>query len=384
MADQDSTAASTVTPGDQAIPRQSRLKHRPGELTITSEPFGETADGVPVERYTFGSDSGVQVRMLTYGATIQSIELPDRDGNLASVLLGLPTLADYQDHSPYFGATIGRFGNRIAAGRFTIDATTYQVPANDGENALHGGPQGFDKVVWHATVIEEDDRVGVSFSYLSPDGEMGFPGNLDTTVSYTLDGTGRLTINYHATTDRPTPVNLTNHAYFNLAGEGSGTVEDQLLWIAADRYTPVGAGSIPLGPPAPVEGTPFDFRAAKPIGRDLRAGDDQLLLTQGFDHNWVLDGYQPQRVRQVAAAYDPGSGRWLRVSTDQPGVQFYSGNFLDATFPGLTGRIYRQGDAFTLETQHYPDSPNQPDFPTTMLRPGESYDSTTIFGFGVA
>lgn len=351
---------------------------------ISSEPFGETTAGDPVQRYTFGSEHGVQIRMLTYGATIQSIEVPDRHGDRASVTLGLPTLADYQDHSPYFGATIGRYGNRIAKGRFTIDGTTYQIPTNDGANALHGGPVGFDKKIWEATTIDEDDRVGVSFHYLSPDGEMGFPGNLDTTVSYTLDRHGRLTISYHATTDKPTIVNLTNHAYFNLAGEGTGTVEDQVLWVNADRYTPVGAGSIPLGPLDPTGGTPFDFRAPKPIGQDLRDGNDQLLLTQGYDHNWVLNDYQPPTVRSVAAAYDPGSGRWLRCSTDQPGVQIYSGNFLNGAFTGLSGKIYRQGDAFTLETQHYPDSPNQPDYPSTVLRPDESYDTTTIFSFGVA
>lgn len=384
MTDQDPTAGSDGGFGDQQIPQHSLLHDQVGDLTIGIEPFGETADGRAVERYTFGSEDGIQVRMLTYGATLQSVELPDRSGDRASVVLGLPTLADYQDHSPYFGATIGRYGNRIADGRFTIDGTTYQVPVNDGGNALHGGPTGFDKVVWRATVIDEDDRVGVSFSHLSPDGDMGFPGNLDTLVDYTLDRDGRLTISYHATTDKPTVVNLTNHAYFNLAGEGSGTVEDQLLQLAADRYVPVGPGAIPIGPLAAVDGTPFDFRTAKPIGRDLRDADEQLLLAQGFDHNWVLNDHRPGIVRQVAAAYDPASGRWLRASTDQPGVQFYSGNFLDATFPGLTGRIYRQGDAFTLETQHYPDSPNQPDYPTTVLRPGESYQSTTIFAFGVA
>jgi aldose 1-epimerase len=384
VTDQDPTAGSDGGFGDQQIPQHSLLHDQVGDLTIGIEPFGETADGRAVERYTFGSEDGIQVRMLTYGATLQSVELPDRSGDRASVVLGLPTLADYQDHSPYFGATIGRYGNRIADGRFTIDGTTYQVPVNDGGNALHGGPTGFDKVVWRATVIDEDDRVGVSFSHLSPDGDMGFPGNLDTLVDYTLDRDGRLTISYHATTDKPTVVNLTNHAYFNLAGEGSGTVEDQLLQLAADRYVPVGPGAIPIGPLAAVDGTPFDFRTAKPIGRDLRDADEQLLLAQGFDHNWVLNDHRPGIVRQVAAAYDPASGRWLRASTDQPGVQFYSGNFLDATFPGLTGRIYRQGDAFTLETQHYPDSPNQPDYPTTVLRPGEAYQSTTIFAFGVA
>ncbi len=356
---------------------------RGGRLTVSDEAFGQTAAGDDVRRYTFGTEHGLRVRMLTYGATIQSIELPDRRGRRAGITLGLPTVADYEDHSPYFGATIGRYGNRIAKGQFTIDGETFQIPVNDGDNALHGGTTGFDKRIWDATPIEEDDRVGVSFHYVSPDGEMGFPGTLDTTVDYTLDRNHRLTIAYRATTDRPTVINLTNHAYFNLAGEGNGTVEDQLLQVAASQYIPVGDGAIPFGPLESVDDTPFDFRHAKPIGRDLRVGHDQLLRGQGYDHNWVLDDYEQGRVRPVAAAYDPGSGRWLRCWTDEPGVQLYSGNFLDGTFTGLSGKVYRQGDAFTLETQHYPDSPNQPSYPSTVLRPGETYSTTTVFQFGV-
>ncbi|SDT46928.1 aldose epimerase family protein [Microlunatus soli] len=368
--------------GRDGIPTRSGLNR--GRLTISSEPFGTTTDGDPVERYTFGSAHGVLIKMLTYGATLQSIELPDRFGRRRSIILGLPTLADYQDHSPYFGATIGRYGNRIAAGKFSIDGVDYQIPTNDGDNALHGGPTGFDKQVWKATPVQEADRVGVEFALVSPDGDMGFPGTLRTTVRYTLDRLARLTIDYRATTDKPTIINLTNHAYFNLAGEGEGTVEDQLLQVNADRYTPVGKGSIPLGPLDPVRDTPFDFRRPKPIGRDLRQDDDQLLLTQGYDHNWALNDYRPGQLRPVVAAYHPGSGRWLRCATDQPGVQIYSGNFLNGTFTGLTGAIYRQGDAFTLETQHYPDSPNQPDYPSTVLRPDQTYRTTTVFSFGVA
>ncbi|WP_152365368.1 aldose epimerase family protein [Microlunatus speluncae] len=364
------------------IPTGSEL--RGGRLTVSDEPFGETAAGEAVRRFTFGTEGGLQVRMLTYGATIQSIELPDRRGRRAGITLGLSTVADYEDHSPYFGATIGRFGNRIASGRFSIDGESFQVPVNDGDNALHGGTTGFDKRIWDATPIDEDDRVGVSFRYVSPDGEMGFPGTLDTTVDYTLDRRHRLTIAYRASTDRPTIVNLTNHAYFNLAGEGEGTVEDQLLQVAAGHYLPVGDGAIPLGPPAPVDDTPFDFRRAKPIGRDLRVGHEQLLRGQGYDHNWILDDYEQGRLRPVAAAYDPKSGRWLRCWTDEPGVQIYSGNFLDGTFTGRSGTVYRQGDAFTLETQHYPDSPNQPDYPSTVVRPGTPYETTTVFQFGVA
>lgn len=379
-------AAATAQPAaakdpDQ-IPTESDLDS--GRLSIDKEPFGETAAGEAVERYTFGSAKGLQVRMLTYGATIQAIEMPDRRGRRASVALGLSTIEDYEDHSPYFGSTIGRFGNRIAKGQFTLDGKTYQIPVNNGDNALHGGPAGFDKRIWAATPIEEDDRVGVSFGYVSVDGEMGFPGTLDVTVDYTLDRHQRLTIAYRATTDRPTIINLTNHAYFNLGGENSGTVEDQLLWVDADRYTPVSAGLIPLGPLDPVDDTPFDFRKTKPIGRDLRVGHEQILRGQGFDHNWVLNDYSPGHQRPVAAAYDKKSGRWLRCSTDQPGVQIYTGNFLNGAFTGLSETAYRQTDAFTLETQHYPDSPNQPDYPSTVLRPDETYETTTVFRFGVA
>ncbi|WP_222853580.1 aldose epimerase family protein [Fodinicola acaciae] len=354
-----------------------------GRLSISSEPFGKTTDGVAVERYTFGSAHGIQVQMLTYGATIQTITAPDRHGKRASIVLGLPTLADYIAKSPYFGATIGRYGNRIAKGKFSIDGKSYQIPTNDGENALHGGPVGFDKKVWKATVIKEASRVGVSFHYVSPDGEMGFPGTLDTTVAYTLNTRGELTLEYKATTDKPTIVNLTNHAYFNLAGEGNGSVEGQLLQVSADAFTPVNSKLIPTGQLPPVAGTPFDFRRGKPIGKDIRVGHEQILIGPGFDHNWVLNNYDGKTVRQVVRAYDPESGRWLTCSTDQPGVQIYSGNFLNGSFTGLTGRTYRQGDAFTLETQHYPDSPNQPNFPSTVLRPGQVYSTKTVYGFGV-
>ncbi|GAA1711572.1 galactose mutarotase [Fodinicola feengrottensis] len=371
-------AAATAIPSSSALPTG-------GKLSISSEPFGSTTDGVAVERYTFGSAHGVQVQMLTYGATLQTITFGDRHGHRQSILLGLPTLANYIAESPYFGATIGRYGNRIAKGKFSIDGKSYQIPINNGENALHGGPIGFDKKVWKATVIKETSRVGVSFHYVSVDGEMGFPGNLDTTVEYTLNSANELTIGYHATTDKPTIVNLTNHAYFNLAGEGSGTVEGQILEVNANAFTPVDVNLIPTGDLPTVGGTPFDFRQAKPIGKDVRVGHPQILIGPGYDHNWVLNGYHGGKTsRQVVRAYDPASGRWLTCTTDQPGVQIYSGNFLNGAFTGLTGRTYRQGDAFTLETQHYPDSPNQPSFPSTVLRPGQVYATKTTYGFGVA
>lgn len=293
--------------------------------------------------------------------------MPDRRGRRASVALGLPTIAEYESHGSYFGATIGRYANRIAKGQFTLDGETHQIPVNNGENALHGGPKGFDKRIWAATPIEEDDRVGVSFGYVSPDGEMGFPGTLNVTVDYTLDRHQRLTIAYRATTDRPTIINLTNHAYFNLGGQSSGTVEDQLLWVDADRYTPVDDSLIPLGPLDPVDDTRFDFRRPKTIGRDMGG--------EVYDHNWVLNDYSPGHQRLVLAAYDATSGRWLRCSTDQPGVQIYTGYSESAD---------KKSDAFAVETQHYPDSPNQPDYPSTVLRPEETYETTTVYRFGVA
>lgn len=353
------------------------VSSKPG---IEKEKFGTMPDGTVVDRYTFGSRHGLQVQMITYGATLQTVWAPDRRGRRGNVILGLATLDDYRTKSPFFGATIGRYANRIAGGRFTLDGTTYQIPQNDGQNALHGGPEGFDKKVWTAEEIDDGKRVGVRFGYVSADGEMGFPGELTTQVTYTVEGDA-LAISYEATTTKPTIVNLTNHAYFNLAGEGSGTVYDQLLQLDAARYTPIDATSIPLGPLPQVAGTPFDFRRPKPIGRDIRDGDQQILNAHGFDHNWVLDGRG--RKHRAAWAKDPASGRTLECWTDQPGVQFYSGNFLDGTIKGISGKVYRQGDAFTLETQHYPDSPNEPSYPSTVLRPGQTYRTRTVYRFGV-
>lgn len=355
---------------------------RGGALVIRREPFGKAPSGAAVDLYTFGSPRGVLVRMFTYGATLQSITVADRRGRRANVLLGFRTLDEYVKSSPYFGATIGRFANRIAGGKFSIDGKKYQVPTNDGDNALHGGPVGFDKKVWKATQISESDRVGVRFTYRSPDGEMGFPGNLDTVVTYTVNKRNELTIEYGATTDKPTIVNLTNHAYFNLAGEDSGTVEDQVLRLAAGRYTPVLKGAIPVGPHQRVDNTPFDFRRPTPIGKPLRDAHAQILLSQGIDHNFVFDS-AGGRLRPVALAYDPASGRSLETFTDQPGVQVYTGNFLTGTFAGYGGKVYRQTSAFTLETQHFPDSPNQPGYPSTVLRPGQRYATKTVFRFGV-
>lgn len=354
-----------------------------GPLTISRDPFGTDPDGKKVSRYSFGNKHGLNVAMFTYGATIQTIEVPDRWGRRGDVVLGLKTLDDYIAKSPYFGATIGRYANRIDKAQFTLDGRTYHIPANDnGVNALHGGTRGFDKHTWDAVEIVEHDRVGVRFTYVSADGEMGFPGRMTTVVTYTVDAQNQLTIHYHATTTKPTVLNLTNHAYFNLAGEGSGEVYDHVVTIDADRYTPIDALSIPLGPLPKVAGTPFDFRRPHTFGERIHDGVQQILNAHGYDHNWVLRRRAGSAPSLAAKVYEPKTGRWLECWTDQPGVQVYTGNFLDGTISGISGRTYRQGDAFTLETQHFPDSPNRPSYPSTVLRPGRTFDSTTVFRFG--
>jgi aldose 1-epimerase len=361
-----------------------------GGASTTVEPFGTAPGGTPVERWTL-TNGEMTVRVLTYGGIVQTLEVPDADGEIENVVLGFDDLAGYVEQNnpgPYFGALIGRYGNRIAGGTFTLDGTTYQLPLNNGPNTLHGGPEGFDRRVWKATPVGDEDVAALQLELVSPDGDQGFPGTLSTTVTYTLDADSRLAIHYEATTDAPTVVNLTNHTYWNLAGEGSGDVYDQTLQIDASGFTPVDETLIPTGEVAPVEGTPFDFREPTPIGERIREDDQQLLFGQGYDHNWALDrtddgaregSDSEDALEEAAALHDPCSGRTLTVSTTEPGLQFYSGNFLDGTLVGTSGRIYRQGDGLALETQHFPDSPNQPAFPSTVLRPGEVYDSTTVF-----
>ena len=349
--------------------------------SIVKDPFGTLSDGTKVWRFTLTNAHGVRVRILTYGGIIQTIEVPDRRGRLGNVALGFARLDDYvTDNSPYFGAIIGRYGNRIAQGRFTLDGTTYQLPLNNGPNSLHGGTTGFDKRVWTPAPAVHGDDVSLRLDYTSPNGEMGYPGTLRTTVTYTLTDENAIRIDYRATTDRATIVNLTNHSYFNLAGEGSGTVYDQRLQINARRYTPVDATLIPTGQIAPLAGTPLDFGAATPIGERIRVAHQQLLYGQGYDHNYVLDRHGTG-LELAARASDAGTGRALSIYTDQPGIQFYSGNFLDGTLVGTSGRVYRQSDGFALETQHFPDSPNHPNFPSTVLRPGETYRTTTVYQF---
>ncbi|MER6623456.1 MULTISPECIES: aldose epimerase family protein [unclassified Streptomyces] len=353
----------------------------PGRGKPVKSLFGRLADGTKVHSWSL-ENGGTRMKVLSYGGIVQSLEIPDRRGRYANVSLGFGTIEEYVASSPYFGALIGRYGNRIDQGRFTLDGTPYQLSVNDGENSLHGGAQGFDKRVWDVEPFTRGSDVGLYLYYTSVDGEMGYPGTLRTKVTYTLTRDGDWRIDYEATTDHATVVNLTSHVYWNLAGEGSGSIHDHELSIAASRYTPVDPGLIPTGELAPVAATPFDFRRAKPVGRDIRTAHQQVLYGQGFDHNWVLDKGVTRRPEQVAVLRDPSSGRTLRIATNEPGLQFYSGNFLDGTLVGTGGRVYRQGDGLCLETQHFPDSPNQPSFPSTVLRPGQTYRTTTVHSFG--
>lgn len=354
-----------------------------GTQKITKEPFGAAPDGSPVHRYRLRNRRNTEVEILTYGGIIQSISVPDRGGRRANVVLGFRTLEEYIKDSPFFGCIVGRYANRIARGTFELDGQTYTLATNDGPNALHGGPEGFGKRVWTAEEVHDDASVGLKLSRVSPDGEEHYPGTVHAQVTYLLTNDDALRIDYTATTDKPTIVNLTNHSYFNLAGEGSGTILDHHMRLNAGRYTAVDATSIPTGELAPVDNTPFDFRSSTPIGERIREGFQQLVYGHGYDHNFVLDRSGPDDTSLALAAqvHEPVSGRKLDVYTTEPGIQFYSGNFLDATLVGTSGRMYRQGDGFALETQHFPDSPNHPSFPSTVLRPGQVYRSTTIYKF---
>jgi aldose 1-epimerase len=348
-------------------------------LSIEEESFGTTDDGTEVGRFRL-RNGGLELTLITWGAVVQSLGVPDRDGHVADIVLGYDTLDGYVQDTANLGAVVGRFANRIAGGRFSLDGVDYQVPCNDRGNALHGGPEGFNRQVWSASPIQSRDVVAVELTHVSPDGHMGFPGNLSVTVRYTLRASS-VTIDYTAHTDKPTVLNLTQHTYFNLQGPDDGTIESHVLSIPASRYLPVDETGIPLGPPVPVHRTPFDFRSPKPVGRDLRAGTVQLASSQGFDHSLVIDGRHGGQPTRAALVQDPVSGRVLEVITDQPAVQLYTGNMLDGSIIGKGQRTYRQSDGLCLETQHLPDSPNRDTYPSVVLRPGEDWRSTTVWQF---
>lgn len=355
-----------------------------GPSLILSNDFGTTKTGDSVDIYTLTNDKGMEARITNYGATLVSLKVPDRDGTLADVVFGFDSVYGYTQTPPppYFGATIGRYGNRIGGAKFTLDGTTYALDKNDGANSLHGGAHGFDKVMWTAKPLTTPDGQAVELTHLSKDGEGGYPGNLTATVTYTLTPDNEIRIHYKATTDRDTVVNLTNHSYFNLAGAGTGEILDHMLTINADRFTPVDAGLIPTGELRPVAGTPFDFRQPHAIGERINSDDEQIKLGRGYDHNWVLNR-AGTGLETAARVSDPKSGRVLEVLTTEPAIQFYTGNFLDGSFHGKGGKAYQHRGALCLETQHYPDSPNHPDFPSTVLKPGQTYDTTTVFRFTV-
>jgi aldose 1-epimerase len=347
---------------------------------VQQQPFG-LRDGRPVTLYTLTNAHGVEIRAMNYGGIILSIRVPDRKGQLADIALGHDTLEGYIPNPPYLGAIVGRYANRIANGSFTLDGKTYTLPKNNGTNTLHGGvTRTFDKVVWDGEPLK--GKTGVAFSFLSKDGDEGFPGNLKAKVTYTLTDANELVINYEATTDKATPINVSQHSYFNLAGEGNGDILNHEVMINADRFTPVDKNLIPTGELRPVKGTPLDFTTPTKVGSRIDDNYDQLTLAGGYDHNFVINRKSGDKGLVLAArVYEPTSGRMMEVSTTQPAVQFYTGNFLDGTVTGKQGHVYKRRYGLCLETQHYPDSPNHPDFPTTILRPGETFRSKTVFKF---
>ena len=350
--------------------------------SVTKTTTQATFQGKPVEMVTLKNKNGMEIQAINYGAIIMSLKVPDRTGKLADVVLGFDEPSRYfgEPQPPFFGAIVGRYGNRIANGQFVLNGKTYPLVKNNGPNHLHGGTRGFDKFLWDLTTKDTPQGSTAIFTRTSPDGEEGYPGNLAVRIAYTLTDSNQLIVNYHATTDKPTPINLTQHSYFNLAGEGSGDILAHELMINADRYTPVDDTLIPTGELAPVAGTPFDFRKPTAVGARINQDNDQLKKGKGYDHNFVLNrkGAGPELAARVT---DPRSGRTMEVSTTEPGVQFYTGNFLDGTLKGKSGHPYGQRAALCLETQHFPDSPNKKNFPSTILEPGKTYDSTTIFTF---
>ena len=349
--------------------------------TFDRAPYGTTQDGQAVDIYTMTNDHGLRVRFLSYGGVITEIHVPDRTGRLDNIALGLRTLGDYETLPGHFGAITGRYGNRIGGAQFTLNGQTYHLIANNGRNTLHGGPNALDHRVWTVSPLTVPEGVAATLSYVSPDGDQNFPGALTTQVTYTLTKDDVLQIAYVVSTDKDTVINFTNHSYFNLAGNGSGSVADQLLLVSADSYTPTGPDQIPTGEIAPVEGTPLDFRQMMPIGARLNSAFKQMVYGRGYDHNFVLNKPSGGGMTFAARAYDPRSGRVIDCFTTEPGVQVYTSNGMNGSVVGSSGTTYRQTEGFTLETQHFPDSPNKPNFPSTELKPGQEFRSTTIFRF---
>ena len=354
----------------------SSMKSSEGQ--ITKAPFGATKDGTAVEIYTLRNANGIEARISNYGGIIVSLKVPDRNGNLGDVVLGYDTLDGYLTNSPYFGALIGRYGNRIAKGKFTLDGVAYTLAVNNGPNALHGGLKGFDKVVWQAKTRNTSEGPVLELTYVSKDGEEGYPGTLKVKAVYTLTKDNAIRLDYTATTDKDTVVNLTQHSYFNLAGKGE--ILNHVVYIDADKFTPVDSTLIPTGELKPVEGTPFDFRKPTAIGARINQDNEQLKFGNGYDHNWVINRTTDD-LKLIARVTEPTTGRVLEVLSTSPGLQFYSGNFLDGTITGKGGWVYQFRDAFAMEPQHYPDSPNHPSFPPVVLKPGEVYHNTVIYRF---
>jgi len=351
------------------------------QIAIIKSDFGKIPDSTVVEKYTLENINGLKMDVITYGGRITSLKVPNKDGELENVVLGFDNLADYErGDDPFFGALIGRYGNRIAKGKFTLNGTEYSLATNNGENHLHGGVKGFDRVVWNVEPLETENGSALKLTYLSKDGEEGYPGNLNVAVVYALTNEDVLEVSYEATTDKPTIVNLTQHAYFNLSGDFTKPILDHDLVINADKFLPVDATLIPTGELSDVTNTPFDFRTSKAIGKNINDDNDQLKKGMGYDHCWVLND-QNNGMRFAASAYHPESGRLLEIYTDEPGIQFYSGNFLDGTLPMPNGGTYARRTGFCLETQHYPDTPNQSDFPSVVLNPGDTYKTQTTFKF---
>jgi aldose 1-epimerase len=382
VACQPSTPASDTPPAAPAAPAPPAA----AKASVVKSSFGTLADGTAVDLYTLTNARGVEMRVTNYGAIIVSLKVPDKAGALGDIVLGYNRIDDYVKDSPYFGAIVGRYGNRIGGAKFTLDGKTYQLTANDGVNTLHGGLKGFDKLVWAAAPVTRPDGPALQLSLTSKDGDEGYPGTLQLTVTYTLTDANALIVDYLAKTDKATPVNVTQHSYFNLAGEGVGTIDNHVMQIHADRYTPVAKGLIPTGELASVAGTPFDFRTPTPIGARVGAAHPQIALGGGYDHNWVINwppGMAADKLAPVLRVTEPTTGRTLEVESTEPGVQFYSGNFLDGHLVGKSNRPYVKRGAFAVETQHFPDSPNKPNFPSTIVRPGRDYQSQTVFRFGV-